>query len=82
MVAITKCGLKSVNKKEAIKRISTQLLDYDIVTTPFGGDVNIVGIDSKTGEGIEELKETLYEEGVMREIRADRNVRVCGVNHA
>lgn len=82
VVAITKCGLKSVNKKEAIKRISTQLLDYDIVTTPFGGDVNIVGIDSKTGEGIEELKETLYEEGVMREIRADRNVRVCGVNHA
>ena len=78
VVAVTKCGLKTVNKKEAIKRISTQLLDYDVVTTPFGGDVNIIGIDSKTGEGIDDLKELLYEEGVMKEIRADPKVCACG----
>ena len=82
VVAVTKCGLKTVNKKEAIKRISTQLLDYDVVTTPFGGDVNIIGIDSKTGEGIDDLKELLYEEGVMKEIRADPKVCACGWHDA
>ena len=75
VIAVTKCGKKTVKKAEAIKRISTSLLDYDIVTTEFGGDVNIVGIDSITGEGIEDLKNTLYEEGLLREIRADRNAR-------
>lgn len=78
VVAVTKCGLKTVKKEEAIKRISTQLLDYDVVTTPFGGDVNIIGIDSKTGEGIDDLKELLYEEGVMKEIRADPKVCAYG----
>lgn len=74
VVAVTKCGKKDVNKNEAIQRIGTQLLDYDVVTTQFGGDVNIIGIDSITGEGIEDLKNLLYEEGVMREIRADPKV--------
>ena len=73
VVAVTKCGKKTVNKDQAIKKISTALLDYDIVTTPFGGDVSIVGIDSITGEGIDQLKHTLYEEGLLQEIRADRN---------
>lgn len=73
VVAVTKCGKKTVNKEQAIKRISTELLDYDIVTIPFGGDVSIVGIDSITGDGIDQLKHTLYEEGLLQEIRADRN---------
>ena len=76
VVAVTKCGKKSVNKKEALKRIGNQLLDYDIVTTQYGGDVAIVGIDSITGEGMDELKNTLYEESLIRELRADRKVRL------
>ena len=76
VVAVTKCGKKSVNKKEALKRIGNQLLDYDIVTTQYGGDVAIVGIDSITGEGMDELKNTLSEESLIRELRADRKVRL------
>ena len=74
VVAVTKCGKKNVDKDKAIHRIATQLLDYDLITTPFGGDVNIIGIDSITGDGIEDLKNLLYEEGVMHEIRADPKV--------
>lgn len=74
VVAVTKCGKKTVKKEEALKRIGNELLDYDIVTTQYGGDVSIVGIDSITGEGIEELKEVLYEESLIRELRADTKV--------
>lgn len=74
VVAVTKCGKKTVKKEEALKRIGNELLDYDIVTTQYGGDVSIVGIDSITGEGIEELKEVLYEESLIRELRADIKV--------
>ena len=63
VVAVTKCGKKNVDKDKAIHRISTQLLDYDLITTPFGGDVNIIGIDSITGDGIEDLKNPPEEGG-------------------
>ena len=51
--------------------------NWDIwLTTQYGGDVAIVGIDSITGEGMDELKNTLYEESLIRELRADRKVRL------
>lgn len=74
VVAVTKCGKKNVDKDKAVHRVATQLLDYDLITTPFGGEVNILGIDSITGDGIEDLKNLLYEEGIMHEIRADPKV--------
>ena len=36
--------------------------------------VKVIGIDSITGDGIEDLKNLLYEEGIMHEIRADPKV--------
>lgn len=72
VVAVTKCGRKTVDPETAVRRVGTQLLDYDVVTTPFGGETPIVAIDSITGMGIPALKTALYEEGVLREVRANR----------
>lgn len=71
VIAVTKCDLPHVNKSEAMMKVSTQLLDYDLMTTMFGGDIPIVGIDSVSGMGINELENMLYEESVARDIRAD-----------
>ena len=72
VVAVTKCGKKTIDPEAAVRRVGTQLLDFDVVTTPFGGETPIVAIDSLTGMGIPALKTAIYEEGVLREVRANR----------
>ncbi len=55
------------------------LMKYDLVPEEWGGDVMIVPVSAKTGEGIDQLLESIYLQAEMLELRANPDRRARGV---
>ncbi|WP_297393471.1 translation initiation factor IF-2 [uncultured Peptoniphilus sp.] len=74
IVAITK-----IDKQEAnIERVKQELMNENLVAEEWGGDTIVVGVSSKTGEGIDELLEMILLVAEMRELKANPNRRAIG----
>lgn len=74
IVAITK-----IDKPEAnIERVKQELMNENLVAEEWGGDTIVVGVSSKTGEGIDELLEMILLVAEMRELKANPNRRAIG----
>ena len=60
-------------------KVKQGLMKYDLVPEEWGGDVMIVPVSAKTGDGIQELLESIYLQAEMLELRADPSRRAKGV---
>ena len=74
IVAITK-----IDKPEAnTERVKQELMNENLLAEEWGGDTIVVGVSSKTGEGIDELLEMILLVAEMRELKANPNRRAIG----
>ncbi len=60
-------------------RVKQGLMNYNLVPEEWGGDVIVVPVSAKTGEGIDALLESIYLEAEMLELRANPERRAKGV---
>lgn len=67
VVALNKIDLPDIN----VLQVKSQLAEQEIVTTDFGGDVEVVEISAKTGKGVDKLLDTLLITAELLELQAD-----------
>ena len=79
IVAINKIDLPDINTKVQLEKIKKQLSDREILVEEYGGDVPIVPISAKSGEGVDKLLEMILLVSEMHEIKADPNLPAVGV---
>lgn len=75
VVAINKIDKPGAN----IDRVKQKLMEYDLVPEEWGGDVMMVPISAKTGEGIDKLLETILFLSEYNNYRANPKRDACGV---
>ena len=74
VVAITKMDKQGVN----VDRIKQQLTEYDVLPEEWGGDAIIVPVSSVTGEGIENLLETILLVAEMQTLQCNKKRKAVG----
>ena len=63
-----------IDKPQAdIERVKQQLADQSVLVEEWGGDVALVPVSAKTGEGIESLLETILLTAEVKELKANPN---------
>ena len=67
IVAVNKIDKPNID----VDRVKTGLMQYDLVPEEWGGDTILVPVSAKTGEGIEELLETINLVAEMQDLRAN-----------
>ncbi len=75
IVAINKIDLPAAD----IQRTKNTLVENEIYIEGMGGDISCVPISAKTGEGIDDLLDTMLLMSEMEELSGDSNKRVVGV---
>ena len=71
VVAITKCDIDGIDPGEAQERIENELATHGVQSERLGGDVQVVQVSGATGEGKDELIETLALQAEIMGLRAD-----------
>lgn len=79
IVAINKIDLTGINTKVQLEKIKKQLSDRDINLEEYGGDVPIISLSAKTGEGVDKLLEMIGLVSEMHEIKGDPSKEAAGV---
>lgn len=74
IVAITKIDKPEGNPE----RVKQELMNENLVPEEWGGDTIVVGVSSKTGEGIDDLLEMILLVAEMKELKANPNRRAVG----
>ncbi len=67
IVALSKCD----KDKADVERTMQQLLEYDLTSESYGGDIPMLPISSHTGEGLETLLETIQLQAEILELKAN-----------
>jgi len=62
-----------------VQRTKNTLVEHEIYIEGMGGDISWVAISAKTGEGIDELLDTMLLTAEMEELTADASKRATGV---
>lgn len=71
VVAVTKCDMHAHDEQEVRNRVADQLLNRGVVVEQMGGDTPLVCVSSKTGTGLDTLKETIALHAEVLDLRAD-----------
>ena len=79
IVAINKIDLPGINLKVSLEKIKKQLSDKGVVVEEYGGDVPLVSLSAKTGEGVDKLLEMILLVSEMHEIKGDPSTDAQGV---
>lgn len=79
IVAINKIDLPGVNIKVQLDKIKKQLSDREIVPEEYGGDVPVVPLSAKTGEGVDKLLENILLVAELNELKGDPALPPAGV---
>lgn len=67
-------AINKIDKPEAnIEKVKSALLEYDVVSSEWGGDAIMVPISAKTGQGIDELLEMILFVAEYQNLRANPN---------
>jgi translation initiation factor IF-2 len=74
MVAINKIDLEDARPD----RVKQQLTQHNLLLENMGGDVPVVMVSAKTGEGVDELLDTLLLVTEMKELKASHKARAKG----
>ncbi len=73
-------AVNKIDKPEAnIDRIKTQLTEHDILIEEWGGDVMLCPVSAKTGQGVEDLLESINLLADIKELKANPNRKAKGV---
>ncbi len=79
IVAINKMDIPGVNTKVQLEKIKKQLSDKEVLIEEYGGDIPIVPISAKTGEGVDKLLEVITLVSELHEIKGDPTLPPAGV---
>lgn len=79
IVAVNKMDLPEINTKVQLEKIKKQLSDQEILVEEYGGDVAIVPLSAKSGEGVDKLLEMILLVAEMNEIKGDPDATPAGV---
>ena len=75
VVAINKIDKDGANPE----RVKQELTEYELVPTAWGGSTEFVEVSAKTGEGIEDLLETILLTADIMELKANPNRKARGL---
>ena len=75
VVAVNKVDKPSAN----IERVKQELTEYELVATDWGGNTEFVPVSAKTGQGIDDLLETILLTADIMELKANPNRRARGL---
>ena len=75
IVAINKIDKPGAN----IERVKQEMTEYELVPTDWGGSTEFVPVSAKTGEGIEDLLETILLTADILELKANPNRKARGL---
>ncbi len=75
VVAINKIDLPNAN----IQKVQSDLIEHGIYIEGMGGDIPWVAVSAKTGEGINDLLDTLILVADLQDLQADPNAKAKGV---
>jgi translation initiation factor IF-2 len=75
VVAINKCDLPEADPKTARQR----LMEHNLVSEEFGGDVICVDVSAKTGDGLDQLLEMVALQSEVLELKSDTSLPAKGV---
>ena len=75
IVAVNKIDKPSAN----LERVKQELTEYELIATDWGGNTEFVPVSAKTGEGIQELLETILLTADIMELKANPVRRARGL---
>lgn len=79
VVAVNKIDLPGIDKKVQLEKIKKQLSDDQVLVEEYGGDVPVVEVSAKTGEGVNDLLETILLVAELHELKGDPEAQAQGV---
>lgn len=79
IVAVNKIDLPGIDVKVSLEKVKKQLSDKGILVEEYGGDVPIVPLSAKTGEGTDKLLEIILLVSEIHEFKADLSTPASGV---
>lgn len=79
IIAVNKVDLPGVDVKVQIEKIKKQLADNHVLVEEYGGDVPVVKVSAKEGQGVHDLLETINLISDIHEYKADPDAQVSGV---
>lgn len=79
IVAVNKIDLPKVDAKIQTEKIKRQLSDNKVLVEEYGGDVPIVPLSAKTGQGVNDLLETINLVADIHEFKGDPKKPAVGV---
>lgn len=79
IVAVNKIDLTGIDVKVQMEKIKKQLSDHKVLMEEYGGDVPIVSLSAKTGEGIDKLLEMIQLVTELHELKGDPDLEPSGV---
>lgn len=79
IVVINKIDLPGIDKNVQLQKIKKQLSDQKINLEEYGGDVPIISLSAKTGEGVDKLLEMILLVAELQEIKGDPGLPAAGV---
>ena len=75
IVAVNKIDKPAAN----VDRVKQELIEYELVPTDWGGSTEFVPVSAKSGEGIEDLLETILLTAEIMELKANKKRRARGL---
>lgn len=79
IVAVNKMDLPGIDKNISLQKLKKQLSDQKINLEEYGGDVPLVPLSAKTGEGVDKLLEMILLVSEMHELKGDPQAGTAGV---
>lgn len=79
IVAVNKIDLPGIDVKVQLAKIKKQLSDQKVNLEEYGGDVPLVPLSAKTGEGVDKLLEVITLIAELHELKGDPSLPPAGV---
>jgi translation initiation factor IF-2 len=79
IVAVNKADLPGINLKIQLEKIKKQLSDREIKLEEYGGDVPLVTLSAKSGEGVDKLLEVILLVSELHDLKGDPALSPVGV---
>ena len=79
IVAVNKIDLGGIDVKVQLEKIKKSLSDNKVLVEEYGGEVPIVPLSAKSGEGVDKLLEMILLVAELHELKGDPNLPPAGV---
>lgn len=79
IVAVNKVDLPGIDIKVQMEKLKKQLSDNGVLVEEYGGDVPIIQLSAKTGQGVDKLLEMILLLAEMNELSGDPTLPAAGV---